>query len=117
VLNKEDVATLALLKRSLPQYSVIRATSPLDRESLWIEIFPLTVSKAKACSFLCGKLDIPLEDTLALGNDHNDVELLHWANQKFVVSDAATELLPIFPQVTSSINSAFSNMISRVLST
>lgn len=115
VFDKEDVATFGLLKRSLPQYTVIRATSPLDRESLWIEIFPITVSKAKACMFLCEKLAILNEHTHALGNDHNDVELLHWASKKYIVSDSAPELLPIFPQVASSTSSAFSEFVARIL--
>ncbi len=114
ILQKDDLLTFGLLQKYLPEFSVIRVTSPLDLESMWIEIFPRAVSKAKACQFLCEILSIEQTQTMALGNDYNDVELLHWAEHKFIVEDAVEPLKEVFPKVNASTNSPFSSFLRTV---
>jgi len=79
------------LQIELPALSHIRSTSPLDKASAWLEIFPAHVSKAQAAERLCQELGI--QQHMAIGNDHNDTDLLAWAQHGFVVSDAPVTLL------------------------
>ncbi len=90
---------------------VIRATSPLDGESIWLEIFPEGVSKAGGLSWLCCHLgDIPPEEVAALGNDYNDLDMLSFAGKAFVVSNAPQELRKSFINVTDNNSSGFTQM-------
>lgn len=86
-----DTRWEALLTRFAP-LTVIRATSPLDHESTWIEIFPPTVSKSQAAARLCKRLNIDERRTLAIGNDYNDADLLQWAGFAAVVDNAPQDL-------------------------
>ena len=73
-------------------FSVVRTTSPLDGESLWIEVFPRDVSKGTAAAWLAERLGIGPCDTAAVGNDYNDLDLLGWAHRSYVVENAPEEL-------------------------
>jgi hydroxymethylpyrimidine pyrophosphatase-like HAD family hydrolase len=66
-------------------YSVLRTTSPLDGESLWIEIFPKGVCKSSGASWLAERLGVDPASTAAVGNDWNDLDLLDWAAVPFVM--------------------------------
>ena len=80
------------LRACLPDCSVIRATSPIDHASTWVEIFPVQVSKAAACARLCARLGLKSVQVVAVGNDHNDEDMLDWAGQAYVVAGAPAEL-------------------------
>lgn len=98
IARPEDVSHLqACLLQQLPTLSHIRATSPLDKVSAWLEIFPAHVSKAQAAARLCQELGI--QTYMAMGNDHNDTDLLAWAQHSFVVSDAPELLTCLYTVV------------------
>lgn len=93
---------------------VIRATSPIDHTSIWMEVFHPGVSKGHACASLCRRLNIPAEHTLAVGNDYNDLDLLDFAGQSFVVENAPEDLISRYSVVRSNRNSGFSDAVSRM---
>ncbi len=81
---------------------IIRATSPIDNESIWMEFFPENVSKGDACSWLCKQLKISPQMAATIGNDYNDLDMLNWSKYSFVVSNAPTTLKEkynVVPQV------------------
>ncbi len=86
---------------ALPGLLLIRTTSPIDGESLWLEFFPPEVSKGHASHWLAERLEIPHSRTLAVGNDYNDLGLLTWAKTSVVVSNAPQELRDRFHVVPS----------------
>lgn len=90
IMRPDDPRFLRILPR-LQDFSVIRATSPLDGRSIWLEIFAPGVNKSSAACWLSGKLPVP-PVTYALGNDHNDLDLLAWAKHSLVAADAPAEL-------------------------
>jgi len=96
-----DIRIIERLRDKLPDLNVIRATSPLDGGSTWIEFFHQSVSKSSAAEWLARHLDISRKDTLSVGNDYNDLDLLEWANMSFVVENAPDELKTSFPGVSS----------------
>lgn len=89
------------LRRALPQLSVIRATSPLDGRSLWIEAFAPGASKSRAAAWIARAHAVSREDTWAIGNDYNDWDLLQWAGRAAVVRNAPTLLQESFTPVES----------------
>lgn len=81
--------------------SILRTTSPLDGESLWIEIFPPGISKSRGVAWIADRHGISPADTAAVGNDYNDHDLLEWAGHAFVVEDSPEHLRTSFTEVTS----------------
>lgn len=80
------------LKKHLKDFSIILATSPLDHQSLWIEIFNKKVSKSLSAQYLCKYLNISPQNSMAIGNDLNDEDLLEWADHSFIVKNAHQDL-------------------------
>jgi hydroxymethylpyrimidine pyrophosphatase-like HAD family hydrolase len=81
------------LTQTHPELRVLHSTSPLDGRSAWIELQPREVSKsAGAARLLTDQLGIPAGAVRALGNDHNDRDLLEWAGDAAVVDNAPDEL-------------------------
>jgi len=93
------------------QYNVVRATSPIDGQSVWIEIFHSKASKANAADWIRTRHLLPKATTFALGNDYNDLQLLGWAENPLVVGDAVPELLEKFEAVTEHSNSALAHAL------
>ena len=108
---QKDVSIYEYIKNKLCQFKVIRSTSPLDGNSIWIEIFPKTVSKGAATAWLCQRLECNPADIIGIGNDYNDIDLLNWTQHSFVVENAPHELKQKFEITDSNINSGFTKAI------
>ncbi|MRT92477.1 HAD family hydrolase [Ancylomarina sp. 16SWW S1-10-2] len=103
------------LKAQFDHVKVIRATSPLDHESIWMEIFPLHISKAYGAEWLCNYLKIESNCSIVIGNDYNDLDLLEWGKHPYVVANAPKELKDTY-QVSKSVDdSGFSHAIDQIL--
>jgi len=103
------------LKAKFENVKIIRATSPLDHESIWMEIFPLHISKAYGAEWLCKHLELDSNSSVVIGNDYNDLDLLEWGKCPFVVANAPKELRDSY-QVSKSVDeSGFSYAIDQVL--
>ena len=89
----EEVASV------LSEFTVIRTTSPFNGVSTWLEVFPKGVCKSDAASWLAQECGVPVSGTMAVGNDFNDEDLLHWAGRGFVVDNAPEELKSHFEAV------------------
>ena len=92
---------------------MIRTTSPIDGASLWIEIFPRSVSKARGAEWVLRRHGVADENVLAVGNDYNDLDLLRWAKTKYLVTNAPKPLHDLFPTVAPNDDSGFSEAVSR----
>lgn len=114
VIEPPDVPSRhAELVRLLPEFRIIRATSPLDHRSRWFEIFPPGVGKSRASAWLRDRGFAGPGRSLAVGNDYNDVDLLEWADFPFVVANAPAELLRRFPNVASNDAGGFTEAVQR----
>jgi len=110
-----DISRYELVKAEFPQFNVIRATSPLDSVSLWIEIFPKGVNKGEASRWLAQQARIAKDDCLVLGNDYNDIDMLSWATSACVVGNAPPDLKRMFLAVPSQAESGFSEAVENWL--
>jgi len=88
IVDAGDVALHERIVRELVEHSVIRATSPLDDRSVWIEIFALNVSKAAGIMHIVNHHDLHGVLMAAIGNDHNDKDMLDLVHVPFRVEDA-----------------------------
>ena len=99
--NGDPTEPFASLRRELPRLSVIRATSPLDGHSMWIEAFAPGVSKSQAAAWIARTRGIARDDTWSIGNDYNDWDLLRWSGRAAVVKDAPAQMRAEFTPVSS----------------
>lgn len=114
VPDRKGNTTLEIIKNQLPEFSVIKATSPFDGKTMWIEIFAKGTSKSSAVSWLSSQLSIDRKDTIAIGNDYNDEDLLLWAETGFVVNNAPADLKSRFQTVASNNNCGVTEAIKSV---
>ena len=104
------------VRKKLPDFNIIQTTSPLDGKSLWIEVFPLNVSKSHAVAWLSGEFGLDSAQTLSIGNDYNDLDLLEWTANSFVVENAPDDIKSRFPVVASHNESGVAEAVGRWLS-
>ena len=80
------------IRSSFPDLSLIKTSSPLHPGYIWMEIFPNGVSKAYGIEEICRITGIDRENTLGIGNDFNDLEMLDFTEHSYVVDNAPEEL-------------------------
>jgi len=91
-ISTDGLAIIEELQRRFPHLSIIRTTSPLDGRHVWIEVFHPHASKGLAARWLCDELGIEQRHTMSIGNDYNDLAMLEWTNQGFVVANGPEDL-------------------------
>lgn len=75
-----------------PEIKVIRATSPVDDNFIWMEIFIQGVSKGEGINWICKKHKIEPSETIAIGNDYNDIDMLEFCGEGWLVANAPESL-------------------------
>lgn len=108
-----DITLFDTIKQKFDDIKIIRTTSPLDGDSIWMEIFPQTVSKGHGIEWLCNHLKINPKNTISIGNDFNDIDMLEYTSEKYIVSNAPDELKAIFPVCKSNCENGFTDAVSR----
>jgi Cof subfamily protein (haloacid dehalogenase superfamily) len=94
---------------------VIRTTSPIDNRSIWLEIFPESVSKGHGLKWLCDKLAIPYSQTAGVGNDYNDIEMLDFVKHPYILGNSPNGLKENYSSVNYTNNeSGFSKVIEQL---
>ncbi len=115
IILPESAALMEIFRELFPDHKIIRATSPLDHKSVWIEIFPATVSKALAAEWICRQEGIDPEATMAVGNDYNDLDLLAWTPHAFAVDNARSLLKRKYRVTGSNEESGFTVAVTRMI--
>jgi Cof subfamily protein (haloacid dehalogenase superfamily) len=115
IIIADNCITYEQIAEELKAFSVIRTTSPLDKQTLWIEIFPPNVSKGQSAAWLCNDLNINQEDVLSIGNDYNDLDLLEWSGYSFVVENAPFILKDQFNLTKSNHESALMHAVHQII--
>ena len=113
--QKSSEQLIDTLKEQFSDFSVIRATSPLDHISTWLEVFAPGVSKAQSADWLCSKLRVERDQTCSIGNDYNDEDMLDWSANTYVVENSPPALKDSHTVVASNNNSGVSEAIDNWL--
>ena len=102
------------IRSALGEFAVVRATSPLDGRSIWVEVRPGGVGKASAVAWLAARHGLDAGRTAAIGNDYNDCGMLRWSGVAFVVGNAAPELREQYRVVASNDTGGFSDAVKTM---
>ena len=82
------------LKKVFPKYSIAKSYYNL------LEIMQTGVNKAEAIHHFCSVRNIPLDSTIAFGDNYNDLEMLHTVGHSVVMGNAPEEIRRQFLHVT-----------------
>lgn len=102
-----DLERYEKVTKDLTSFNVLRETSPLNKKNMWIEVFKKGVSKGHALQRLAEELNVPSENVMAIGNDFNDIDMLEFAGNSYVVNNAPSDLKSKYQTVTNAANSGF----------
>ncbi len=72
--------------------------------SAWLDINPEGVSKGSALEILRRRLEVEPGDTVAVGDQRNDIEMLHWAARGVAMGNAPDEVKAIADEVTGDVD-------------
>ena len=65
----------------------------------WLDIMPSGVSKAEGLDKICFRLGIGPQDVLAVGDGHNDMEMLAWAGLGVAMGNAPDDVKAVADEV------------------
>ena len=99
----------------LPEIRVIRASSPITKGYIWLEVFHHSVSKGNGVLEICRLHDITSEQTLGVGNDYNDFDLLETTRHSFLTNNSPDEIKNRYPLVPSNEEDAFAVLVESLL--
>jgi len=103
------------LINQLEDVKLVRTTSPLNGEAMWIEVFPRHISKAWGLKYIEKTYGVPFDNMLGIGNDYNDIDFLQEVGHPRVVANAHPDLLKQFPIVASNQSCGVAEAIKTVV--
>jgi Cof subfamily protein (haloacid dehalogenase superfamily) len=92
IINDDCLYLIDEAKSRFKHLSFVRATSPLTPNYTWIEVFPDKVTKGTGAEWLCRHLGLARENTMSIGNDYNDIQMLEWSGTAFVMENSPEDL-------------------------
>lgn len=119
VILKENEECFRNLKAAIealcPEIRVIRASSPLTKGYIWLEIFHRSVSKGNGVLEICRRNGIHADQTLGVGNDYNDFDLLETTRHSFLTDNSPDKIKHRYPLVPSNEQDAFAVLVKPLL--
>ena len=112
VLHWDELSELERLSTLAERVKVIKTTSPITGTAIWMELFPEGISKAFGINWLCEKLGINHNYCVVVGNDYNDLDMLHFTEKSYVVEISPDDLKSEFNTVASVENSGFAEAVN-----
>ena len=70
----------------------------------WLDIAPLGVSKASGLQLVADRLGVDPADVLAVGDGHNDIEMLQWAGRGVAMGHGPDALRTVADAVTGTVH-------------
>ena len=68
-------------------------------------------------SFICNKHQIQVNETIGIGNDFNDVDMLEVTGNSFIVANAPSELKMRYERIPSNQDDAFAFVAAKMFGT
>ncbi len=119
IIIPEDKKEFEKLKNKIeaisPEIRVIRTSSPITKGFIWVEVFQKSVSKGNGVKHICDLLDIKYSDTMGIGNDYNDIDLLDFTGHSFITENAPAEINKLYKSAPSNENDAFAFITQPIL--
>ena len=76
----------------------------IDREHGFHELVPKGYSKATAIHYITDYLQIPMEDTVAIGDSNNDLPMLHCAHTSIAMGNSSEQVLETADYITTDVD-------------
>lgn len=111
IIVEQEAGWVERIRMHFPGLHVIRTTSPMDHVSTWIEVFPKSVSKGHALEYICSRHGIAPEQTMSIGNDYNDLDMLNFTGKSFVMGNAPKALKEKFPVIKPNHSNGVSQLV------
>ena len=102
------------IEKQSNEIRVIRSSSPVTKGFIWVEVFYKSVSKAHGIKQICSLLGISQNNTVGIGNDYNDLDLLEFTEYSFLTENAPSEIKNLYPNISSNENDAFAFAIKPI---
>jgi hypothetical protein len=103
------------LEQRFREVKIVRTTSPLETGYIWMEIFHPSVSKGNGVKYICDTLHIGYQQTLGIGNDFNDLDLLEFTGHSYIAANGPVELKSRFQVALSNEEHAFAEVVKKYL--
>jgi hydroxymethylpyrimidine pyrophosphatase-like HAD family hydrolase len=116
VIFCNEVEQYQSLKSIFANLKVIRATSPIDKRTMWVEILPMGVSKAFGIEYLKLMHTINHDNIIAVGNDYYDLDMVQFvrSDNAYLVSNAPIELQKEYNLIESNQKDGVAKLIERL---
>jgi len=111
-----DMDVFDMISKVLANVKSVRATSPIDGKSIWMECFHLAVSKANGIRQVCDLTHTDSTKVTVVGNDYNDLDMLQAFPRAYVVQNAPEELRLKYQQLKAVCEAPLADWFSRVKS-
>ena len=99
----KDKEKIKRYKKKVKKYNLnIIDTSNDAKEEIWFSIISDEASKGIALEKLAEYLNIPMSQTVAIGNDNNDLSMIQMAGIGVAVENATSELKKVANYITNS---------------
>ena len=69
----------------------------------WLDLLPMGVSKAATALELAKILDIDASEVLAIGDDYNDIDMLHWAGRGVAMRGSPSPVVAVADALTAGV--------------
>ena len=97
------------------KYGIIRASSPVDGKSTWMEIYPKNVNKGLSLLYLLEILNIDIKNTIGIGNDYNDIDFLDITGISYVVENTPEVLKQKYKITVPNSQNPLSAVVSQII--
>ncbi len=115
IIISPDEKVVDIIENEFSEFEIIRASSPVDGKSVWMEIYPSGVNKGSSLKYLCSKLNINLSEIAGLGNDYNDIHFLDITGESFITENAPDILKKRYRNTVSNNNSPLTEIMKPFL--
>ncbi len=75
----------------------------IDRENGYYEVVPKGCSKASAIQFLADRIQVPIRETVAIGDSNNDLSMLEYAGISIAMGNSSQAVLEMADYVTTDV--------------
>ncbi len=117
VVLPPDETRISAIRSKLSDYSVIRATSPMDNHTVCLEIFNRNAGKGNSAKWLAQEFlpskGIVVGNVYAIGNDYNDLDMLELADFAFLTPNAPPPLKEIYPVTREDTDGALAEAVAE----
>jgi len=119
IIIREDKSLFDQMKAEIEsafdEVRVIRSSSPITNGYIWMEVFNRKVSKGNGIIEICRLTDVHPDQTLSIGNDYNDIDMLEITAHSYITDNAPEEIKAHYLTIPSNEEHGFSHIVRQLI--